>query len=71
MDETTLDTAELRARVILNAREAAYIARMHHTAWWGKAKRSPMLRRARRKVGRKTFWLTSGVIEWLEKGCVA
>jgi len=66
-----LDPATIRSRVLVNAREAAWLARVHHTRWWGIAKRSPVLRRARRKRDGRTFWLTSQVIKWTERGGAA
>ncbi len=61
----------LATAVLVNAREAAAIARVHHTRWWGIAKRSPVLRRARRRRAGRTFWLTSVVVKWVEQGGAA
>ncbi len=50
-----------RRSVLVDARGAAEIARVHPTRWWGIAKRSARLRKARRARPNRTLWLRSVV----------
>ena len=64
---------QARAQVVtdealLNAEEAAALARVHPSRWWGIAGKSRLLRAGCVRRPGRTFWLKTAVIAWMREG---